>query len=45
MSNRKAANKAYERYREEADSVLRTDDPVKRFEVWIGKHRRAQKRS
>lgn len=39
-SNRDAANRLYEEFREEIDSVLRTDAPAHRVSIWIGQHKR-----
>ena len=39
-SARNAAHRLYEKYKKEIDTVLSTDDPVKRIEKWVGAHRR-----
>jgi len=41
LTNRHAASRLYEEFREEVDQVLRTDDPAHRISIWIGRHRKA----
>lgn len=43
-SNRDAARIIYKIMKEEIDAVLNNDDPVKRIEIWIGKHVRNKKK-
>lgn len=40
MTNRQAANRLYQEFREEVDKELRTDDPANRLAIWIGQHKK-----
>lgn len=42
LTNRHAASRLYEEFREEVDDVLRTDDPAHRISIWIGRHKKAK---
>lgn len=40
MTNRQAANRLYQEFRDEVEKELRTDDPVNRLAIWIGQHKK-----
>lgn len=40
LTDRHAASRLYDDYRDEVDHVLRTDDPAHRISKWIGKHKK-----
>ncbi|MDO3722237.1 hypothetical protein QVZ43_10930 [Marinobacter sp. chi1] len=43
LTNRHAASRLYEEFRDEVEGVLRTDDPIQRISIWIGRHRKTAK--
>lgn len=40
MTNRQAANRLYQDFRDEVEKELRTDDPANRLAIWIGQHKK-----
>lgn len=42
LTNRHAASRLYDEFREEIDNVLRTDDPAHRISIWIGRHKKGR---